>query len=57
MTEGEMDEVMSQLRREFEKGWSKYFRRNQRNTIRMELIEAMKDWMMAEVDEESSSSN
>ena len=42
------------LRRQFEKGWSKYFREKSTNAIRMELIEAMKDWMMAEVEEESS---
>ena len=38
------------LRRQFENGWSKYFRKKSTNTIRVELIEAMKDWMMVEVE-------
>ncbi|MDQ0214468.1 uncharacterized protein (TIGR02678 family) [Oikeobacillus pervagus] len=54
MTEGEMDGAVETLRKQFEKGWSKYFREKSTNAIRMELIEAMKDWMMVEVDEESS---
>jgi uncharacterized protein (TIGR02678 family) len=54
MTEGEMDEVVETLRQQFEKGWSKYFREKSTNAIRVELIEAMKDWMMVEVEEESS---
>jgi uncharacterized protein (TIGR02678 family) len=54
LTEGEMDEVIDHLRRRFEKGWSKYFREKSTTAIRVELIEAMKDWMMAEVEEESS---
>ena len=54
LTEGEMDEVIEILRRQFEKGWSKYFREKSTNAIRMELIEAMKNWVMAEVEEESS---
>lgn len=54
MTEGEMDEVVETLRKNFGKGWSKYFREKTTSAVRIELIEAMKDWMMAEVDEESS---
>lgn len=54
MTEGEMDVVVEALHKKFEQGWSKYFREKSTNAIRVELIEAMKDWMMVEVDEESS---
>jgi len=54
MTEGEMNEAVDTLRNTFEKGWSKYFREKSTNVVREELIDAMKDWMMAEVDEESS---
>lgn len=54
MTEGEMDEVVEVLRKSFQKGWSKYFREKATSAIRMELIEAMKDWMMAEIEEGSS---
>ncbi|WP_394239149.1 TIGR02678 family protein [Niallia oryzisoli] len=54
MTEGEMNDVMEDLRQNFEKGWSKYFREKSTNAVREELIDVMKDWMMAEVDEESS---
>ena len=48
------DEVIEILRGQFGKGWSKYFREKSTNAIRIELIEAMKDWVMAEVEEESS---
>ncbi|MCQ6274820.1 TIGR02678 family protein [Bacillus sp. V3B] len=54
MTEGELNEVVETLRNRFGKGWSKYFREKSTNAIRIELIEAMKDWMMVEVEEESS---
>ena len=54
MTEGELDEVLENLRGRFEKGWSKYFREKSTNAIRIELIEAMKDWMMVEVERTSS---
>ncbi|WP_170006059.1 TIGR02678 family protein [Bacillus fonticola] len=54
MTEGELDEVLATLRGQFEAGWSKYFREKSTNAIRIELIEAMKDWMMVEVEEMSS---
>ncbi|MBP3039558.1 TIGR02678 family protein [Bacillaceae bacterium Marseille-Q3522] len=54
MTEGEMDQVVASLRRRFGNGWAKYFREKSNNAIRVELIAAMKDWMMAEVEEESS---
>lgn len=54
LTEGEMEEIVETLRRQFEKGWSKYFREKSSSAISIELINAMKDWMMAEVEEDSS---
>lgn len=54
MTEGEMEAVLEVLRKQYEQGWSKYFREKSTSAIRVELIEAMKDWMMVEIEEESS---
>lgn len=54
LTEREMDEVVDALRQQYENGWSKYFREKSTHAIRVELIEAMKDWMMGEVEAESS---
>jgi uncharacterized protein (TIGR02678 family) len=54
LTEGEMDAIILELRSQFERGWSKYFREKANSGIRNEIIEAMKDWMMAEVEKESS---
>lgn len=54
MTEGELEEVLEHNRREYEKGWSKYFREKSTSAVRVELLEAMKNWMMAEIDEASS---
>lgn len=53
MTEGEMNTVIEALWQQYGQGWTKYFREKSTNAIRTELIEAMKDWMMVEVDEES----
>jgi uncharacterized protein (TIGR02678 family) len=54
ITKGEMDDVVETLRQSFQEGWSKYFREKTTSAVRIELVEAMKDWMMVEVDEESS---
>lgn len=54
MTEGEMEAVLEVLRKQYEQGWSKYFREKSTSAIRVELIESMKDWMMVELDEDSS---
>lgn len=54
LTEGEMEHILDELRQQFEQGWSKYFREKPTAGIRSELIAAMKNWMMAEVDIESS---
>jgi uncharacterized protein (TIGR02678 family) len=54
MTEGEMEAVLEVLRKRYEQGWSKYFREKPTSGIRVGLIESMKDWMMVELDEDSS---
>ncbi|THE10411.1 TIGR02678 family protein [Bacillus timonensis] len=54
MTEGELDGVLDILRKKYESGWAKYFREKTTSAVRTELIDAMKDWMMVEVEEESS---
>ncbi|HDR8321808.1 TIGR02678 family protein [Bacillus luti] len=54
ITEGEMDGLVETLRKSFQKGWSKHFREKTTSAIRSEVIEEMKDWMMAEIEEESS---
>ncbi|WP_100334103.1 TIGR02678 family protein [Bacillus alkalisoli] len=53
-TEGELDQVIGKLSDKYAKGWSKHFREKTVSSIRTEIVEAMKDWMMAEVDEETS---
>lgn len=53
-TEGELDQVLGELRETYGKGWSKHFREKTISSIRMEILEVMKDWMMVEVDEETS---
>lgn len=54
LTEGEMDAIILELRSLFERGWSKYFREKGNSAIRNEILEAMKNWMMAEVEKECS---
>ncbi|MBT2691737.1 TIGR02678 family protein [Bacillus sp. ISL-55] len=54
LTEGEMDAIILELRTQFERGWSKYFREKGNSAIRNEILGAMKDWMMAEIEKESS---
>ena len=54
MTEGELDAVLENLRQQYENGWAKYFREKTTSTVRSELIAAMKNWMMVEIEEESS---
>jgi uncharacterized protein (TIGR02678 family) len=53
LTEGEMEKILEELRQQFEQGWSKYYREKSTKAIRGEIIDAMKDWMMVEIDEES----
>lgn len=54
LTEGEFDHIIEELRSQFEKGWAKYIREKSTSAIRIEMIEEMKDWMMAETDDETS---
>ncbi|MRX74158.1 TIGR02678 family protein [Bacillus lacus] len=54
MTEGELEKLIDELRREYGAGWSKHFREKATGGIREELVDAMKNWMMAEVDQETS---
>ena len=54
LSEGEFEQMIDDLRREKGTGWAKYFRDMSTSSIRVELIRAMKDWMMVEVDSESS---
>jgi uncharacterized protein (TIGR02678 family) len=54
MTEGEMEQILENMRKEFEGGWSKYFREKSTTAIRTELLEAMQEWMMVEVEDETS---
>jgi uncharacterized protein (TIGR02678 family) len=54
LTEGEMDGILESLRKTYDQGWAKYFREKTTKAIRGEIIEAMKDWMMIEIEGESS---
>ncbi|MFC5587386.1 TIGR02678 family protein [Sporosarcina soli] len=53
LTEGEFAQVIDSLRQSYQDGWSKYFREKSVNAIRIEIVETMKEWMMAEVDEQT----
>ncbi|WP_299088789.1 TIGR02678 family protein [uncultured Metabacillus sp.] len=54
VTEGEFEQIIDTLRESYGSGWSKYFREKSTSAIRTELVAAMKDWMMADVDEDTS---
>jgi len=54
MTEGEFEQVIDELRQAYGTGWSKYFRESSTSGIRTELLTAMKEWVMVEVDEATS---
>ena len=54
MTEGEFEQVIDELRQLNGTGWSKYFRENSTSGIRKEILTAMKEWMMVEVEEATS---
>ena len=51
VTVGQFDEALEILRKQFEKGWSKYFREKSTAAIRTELLQEMADWMMVEVED------
>lgn len=50
LTEGEFDQLIDSLHKSYSAGWSKNFREKSVGAIRAELIQAMKDWMMVDVD-------
>lgn len=54
LTEGEFEQVIDSLYKSYHTGWSKYFREKSVQAIRIELVQAMKQWMMADTDEETS---
>ncbi len=54
LTEGEFEQIIDDLRRQKGAGWAKYFRDMNTTGIRVELIRAMKDWMMVEVESATS---
>ncbi|MEH7502715.1 TIGR02678 family protein [Neobacillus drentensis] len=53
LTEGEFEQVIDDLRGQYGTGWSKYFRKLSTSGIRSELLSAMKEWMMVELDQDS----
>jgi uncharacterized protein (TIGR02678 family) len=54
LTEGDFEQAIDDLHKRFGNGWSKHFRESSTKAVRTELVQAMKDWMMAEVDENTS---
>lgn len=54
LTLGEMEGIIDKLRQQYGRGWSKYFREKSNGAVAIEILEAMKDWMMAENEEEQS---
>jgi uncharacterized protein (TIGR02678 family) len=53
LTEGEMEQIIGELKENFSNGWSKYFRDKTLGAIREELVDALEDWMMAQMDRET----
>ncbi|MFC4620176.1 TIGR02678 family protein [Camelliibacillus cellulosilyticus] len=54
LTEGEFEQIIETLKGAYGSGWSKAFRDMSVSMIRTELIQAMKDWVMAAIDEETA---
>ncbi|WAA12101.1 TIGR02678 family protein [Fervidibacillus halotolerans] len=54
LTEGELNQILEELRDSFGAGWTKYLRENTMNNVRIEVLNMLQDWMMAEVDDETS---
>lgn len=54
LTEGELNQILEKLRNQFEKGWANFLRDTSTNALRTTILNALKDWLMAEVDEEST---
>ncbi|XYG86475.1 TIGR02678 family protein [Heyndrickxia coagulans] len=51
LTAGELEAVIDDMRTRLERGWSKHFRDAGTKAVCAELLEMMKEWMMAETDE------
>lgn len=51
LTEGEFEAVIDEMRSRLERGWPKRFRDAGTKAVCAELVETMKEWMMAETDE------
>ncbi|MBF8417181.1 TIGR02678 family protein [Heyndrickxia coagulans] len=51
LTEGEFEAVIDEMRSRLERGWPKHFRDAGTKAVCAELVEMMKEWMMAETDE------
>ncbi|MFB5198409.1 TIGR02678 family protein [Neobacillus sp. KR4-4] len=54
MTEGEFEQVIDDMRKLHGTGWAKYFRDMSSSGVRTELLRSMKDWMLVEVENETS---
>ncbi|WP_113930643.1 TIGR02678 family protein [Bacillus sp. P14.5] len=52
-TVSEFEQAIDELRETYGNGWSKFFREKNTSGIAAELMASMKDWMMAEEDEET----
>ena len=54
LTEGELEQLIDEMRQEYGAGWSKHFRELGTTGIRHELLGEMEQWLMAEVDVNTS---
>jgi len=48
LTEGQLTGIIDDLRIKYGQGWTKYFRDKSSMAIRIELVKALQDWLMAE---------
>ncbi|MEK4230361.1 TIGR02678 family protein [Solibacillus sp. FSL H8-0538] len=51
LTESQFNQIVDDLKQQFGLGWSKYFRDKSTNAIRIELVGALEEWIMAECDD------
>jgi uncharacterized protein (TIGR02678 family) len=54
VTEGEFEQIIDELRQSDGEGWAKYLREKSSSAIRSELVKAMKEWMMVDVEADTS---
>ncbi|GER71343.1 hypothetical protein BpJC7_26460 [Weizmannia acidilactici] len=54
LTDGEFEALIDGMRARLEGGWAKHFRDAGTKAVCTELVETMKEWMMAETDEAAS---